>query len=76
MDCNTGKIHEFASREDVPDGFVDATELMTNRQERREEVSKNDNRSALGKIFTAARKAKKKAAKKIADKTRKINRGK
>ena len=75
MNPNTGEIYEFTKCEDVPPDFVDATGLMTNRQERRMQVSKNDNRSALGKIFTASRKAKKKAQKKMADKSRKINRG-
>jgi len=63
MDSRTGKIYDEAElrkafREPVgiPDHFIPVEEPdMTNKQKETKQVSKHDNKSKLGKKFTAAR---------------------
>jgi hypothetical protein len=57
MDSRTGKLHMLEEGQEVPEGLVDIfAEDMTKLQAESMQVSKHDNRSTLGKKFTALRK--------------------
>lgn len=57
MDTRTGEIKRFKEEEQIPDHFIKIhEEQMTEKQKKKMRVSKFDNKSKLGKIFTAKRK--------------------
>ena len=57
MDTETGEIRYFEENEKIPKKFVKIyEEQMTELQKKTEQVSKFDNKSELGKLFTSHRK--------------------
>ena len=56
MNRETGEIKRFAENESVPDMFeMIQEEQMTDKQKVKMAVSKYDNKSELGKLFTGNR---------------------
>lgn len=56
MNRETGEIRRFAEGEDIPDLFqMIQDEQMTDKQKVEMKVSKYDNKSELGKLFTGNR---------------------
>lgn len=57
MDTRTGEIKQFEEGEEVSKDLIKvAYEQMTEKQKEEMQVSKYDNKSELGKIFTEERK--------------------
>ena len=64
MDTRTGEIKYFEENKKPPEHYIKILqEQMTKKQSEEMQVSKFDNRSELGKIFTDKRKERKKKAK-------------
>ena len=57
MNIETGEIRQFKEGEKIPKEFVRIfEEQMTNLQKQNMQVSKFDNKSELGKLYTSHRK--------------------